>query len=817
MKKKLGYDYQVGGSLPGDSLTYIVRQADSELFENTIAGQFCYILNSRHMGKSSLRVRTMKKLATNGVACGVVDLTAISRQDINEEQWYASITYTIASSFQLLESFPLPDWWCDRKYLSPGRRLEAFIRDVLLTRVEHNIVLFVDEIDTILNLPFPVDDFFALIRNCYERRTINNRYQRLTWVLLGVANPSELITDKSRNPFDVGREISLTGLELESSQVLAPGLAPQTKHPQAVLKEILAWTGGQPFLTQKLCQLVRQTNKVIPFNQEAKWIAELVSSQIIDSWETQDEPEHLRSIRDRLLGSPHKKSLLHLYQKILRYGEIPAEDTTEQMELCLSGLVVKHQEGKLYAHPILRIDNPIYQAVFNASWLEHKSGTLTPSLAINSHISDEQKLYDRLLNWVQKESPLKTIERFRQLFIYGRSHQDQDIALTLHKIIFSQRRERQFKYIINRCCRILINHWQIHSAKSAIPSLLALLKGVPRPEEINHSNSQVIKRLQQIRNLFANSEEYQLLHSLFVEPVIYEVVAEFKNQAEQEILQVWLLLNPPVIHHSEVESIPLKTCLYRYPYLYSHYWLKQKSYEEQQQLIQQIQGDRQREFALDLHKYASTLKAQKSQTEIANPTLLSNQKLSLALKQFSGKVEGAYSYRDLANIFTQQLNQTTYYGDFKKSLYEYLITTVEPVYGQHRFNQRLLKHLQNTSPERNEQILTDSLLTQTCCNLVDFLVESPHNPNYLYFVDLITNLGNLEAMGLLLKIILLCGRAKPTLEKRFAIIFNHYESQTINETKWFVDTLENFNVALVTNFSAVDLFFIEDNRIGKSK
>ena len=67
-----------------------------------------------------------------------------------------------------------------------------------------------------------------------------------------------------------------------------------------MLKEVLAWTGGQPFLTQKLCKIICSSSP-IPINDEAEWIENLVRSQIIENCESQDEPEHLKTIRDRLL------------------------------------------------------------------------------------------------------------------------------------------------------------------------------------------------------------------------------------------------------------------------------------------------------------------------------------------------------------------------------------------------------------------------------------------------------------------------------------------------------------------------------------
>jgi len=362
--------YQVGGSLGESASTYVVRQADSQLYSGLKAGKFCYLLNCRQMGKSSLRVRTMARLKKQGVACVAFEMRELCLHEVTEDEFYGGLVSYLVSEFNL--DIDLESWWYKHTLIHPGRRLTKFIEEILLEQITQSIVIFADEIDSVLNLSFK-DDFFAFIRGCYNKRADKLKYNRLTFALLGVATPADLIEDKDHTPFNIeSEEIELTGFQLDEATPLEKGFVGITSNPRAVLHEILLWTGGQPFLTQWVCQLVSSNLSHIAAGVEADCVATIVRSRILENWLAQDKQQHLQTIRDRILNNEQLACWsLGMYQKVLQAGELAVDDSPEVMKLRLSSLVIK-QEGKL------RVYNRIYQSVFDNTWVEKELQNMRP-------------------------------------------------------------------------------------------------------------------------------------------------------------------------------------------------------------------------------------------------------------------------------------------------------------------------------------------------------------------------------------------------------------------------------------------------------
>ncbi len=411
--------YYVGGSVPLDAPSYIKREADNIFYNYLKNGQYCYVLNSRQMGKSSLWVQTQKRLKEDNIDCAIIDLSGLGK-NISEDIWYRVLFEQLVKRFDLSIRGKEQTWWDERAYKSAINRLDQFVEEILLKEVSRPIVICFDEIDSVLSLNFSTDDFFAWLRSCHEERPHNRDYQRLTFCMLGVAAVSNFIRDNNRSPFNIGQDIRLSGFTIKDARKLAEGLQDKVIAPERVLEEVIEWTGGQPFLTQKICHLISTSrtgfgkeSPATPIN-----VGDFIQSQVISNWVSQDSPEHLKTIRNRLLNKRVTgRRMLKLYLEILKNGEITDDGSLDQIELRLTGLVVQDRQK-------LKVYNKIYRNVFNETWVTTELNKIPPYIEkyevwLNSGEDDTKLLYDQdlaeALTWSKNQDLNESEKRFLEL------------------------------------------------------------------------------------------------------------------------------------------------------------------------------------------------------------------------------------------------------------------------------------------------------------------------------------------------------------------------------------------------------------------
>jgi WD40 repeat protein len=349
--------YITAGTLKCGTPSYVVRDADDQIYQALVQGEYCYVLSSRQMGKSSLMIHTLGRLQAAGVTVAVLDLSALGF-NVTVDQWYNSLLEKLGGGLNLLAE--AEDYADVHERHSPLQRWMGMVRELALERIAGPIVVFIDEIDVVRKLPFSTDEFFAAIRACHNARAVDDAYQRLSFCLLGVATPADLIADVRLTPFNIGRRISLEDFTPNEATQLAAGLGCDAAANRQLLARILHWTDGHPCLTQRLCKAVGEEMATADISDVNACCARLF---LMPRSELRED--NLASVSHQLIDHPvgERADLLTLYGSVLAGRSVPDDETDPLVaRLKLSG-VVKARGDRLI------VRNRIYGRVFHRDWV----------------------------------------------------------------------------------------------------------------------------------------------------------------------------------------------------------------------------------------------------------------------------------------------------------------------------------------------------------------------------------------------------------------------------------------------------------------
>ena len=348
-----------GGTLSVEDPSYVSREADDKLYDGLSRGEYCFVLTSRQMGKSSLAIRIAERLRAEETAVAQLDLTTVGHA-LKPEQWYYGLLFSLGEQLDLQSE--LEEFWQSHEDLGPLQRWMQAVHDVILERCPGPVVLIIDEIDYVRRLPFSTDELFAAIRACFNRRADDPPMRLLSFCLLGTVTPSELIKDPNTTPFNIGRRIELNDFTEAEAATLARGLGRGEATNAQLMRRVYHWTGGQPYLTQSLCHAVAKATRVV----DTKGVDGICRTLFL-SGRARATDKNLQFVGGHLLNQEDQRraNLLDLYAKVHRGRAIPDDETSPLCgTLRLSGLV-----RVVDRH--LRVRNQIYQQVFDQRWIRN--------------------------------------------------------------------------------------------------------------------------------------------------------------------------------------------------------------------------------------------------------------------------------------------------------------------------------------------------------------------------------------------------------------------------------------------------------------
>ena len=326
--------YVVGGPVLPDRSCYVERAADTALTVAVRARHLCCVLGARSIGKSSLMHRVARRLRDEGELVAVVDLVQIGvlAERGSGHGWGLGVAERVARELEL--DADVGPWWRANKKKDESERLAEFFWRVVLANTTAPITVFFDGLGaTAAELPF-LRELLAAVQSCYARRSAEPDFKRLSVVLVGSTSRRALAGSERSFPWAAADVIELDDFSETESYTLASGFGGEPEVAQALMDRVIVWTGGHPYLTQKVARSVSRKGGKL------EDVERVVREQLLAPGAAESDPllNHLRAwLTARAPGARRAAKLL---RRLARGGKVTAPaDPAVQERLQLSGVV----------------------------------------------------------------------------------------------------------------------------------------------------------------------------------------------------------------------------------------------------------------------------------------------------------------------------------------------------------------------------------------------------------------------------------------------------------------------------------------------
>lgn len=327
---------------------YVERAADRQL-RSIIEkmGRPGYVLVSRQMGKTNLLINMKREYSSEIVL--YLDLSI--RLD-SPRAWFRHVIDSLIDSHEseLGHLFPKIEFQRKELDLEPNVEYERHLR-MILRETPKKVIIILDEIDSLVNTPYS-DTILAQVRSMYFSRVNYGEFNRLTYVLSGVAEPTDLIKDKNISPFNIGEKIYLDDFTREEFWSFLQKA--KTTDSEEIGERIFEWTNGNPRMTWDVCsELEDRAISGAPLNIEI--VDEVVQKLYLRDLD-RAPIDHIRTLVE---SDPQIRDAI----MSIRFGHHDYVDDKVRSKLYLAGITRNAAGGTI------DIKNKIIDSALSDRWL----------------------------------------------------------------------------------------------------------------------------------------------------------------------------------------------------------------------------------------------------------------------------------------------------------------------------------------------------------------------------------------------------------------------------------------------------------------